>query len=146
MIKHEWKNAEYHKKNKLFYRLLIVFGIITVGLMALFPEGMIGVMGRDFPIAKATQSSVGRHFFESFNQDAIRDKDLFNLEDAREQQRCAISFWSPIAKGPFNRMNNGLHLDSKKVIDQVIFRIDKIRSGTANRCKRNLDFSHGGTS
>jgi len=103
-------------------------------------------MGGDFSIGKATQPSIGRHFFESCNQNAIRDEDLFHLEDARQKKRYTISFWPPIAKEPFNHMNKGLHLDSKKVVDQIIFRIDKINSSTGERWKRNLDFSHGGTS
>ena len=54
-------------------------------------ESVIFVMGRNFSIAKTPQNSVYRYFVESLIQNAIRDKDLFDLENATKKKQRVIS-------------------------------------------------------
>ena len=82
------------------------------------------------PSENPAKSSVGGHLFEPLSQDAIRDKDLFHLEDARENQRNPITFWAASAEGTCDNGSDWLRIDAEKVVDQIIFRICKIGSST----------------
>jgi hypothetical protein len=99
-----------------------------------------------FTTGKPAKPSVGGHLFEPLNQDAIRDEDLFDFENARENQRNSIALWATTAKSLFNHSGDSLSIDAEKVVDQIIFRIGEIGSSTGNHPKGDLDFSHGGTS
>ena len=110
------------------------------------PQGTVRIMRWHFPTGKTAKPSVSGHLFEPLKQDAIRDEDLFHLEDARHNKRNPIALWTSSAEGFLNDSSDRLGIDAEKVVDQLIFRIGEIGSSTGNHPKGDLDFSHGGTS
>jgi len=84
--------------------------------------------------------------FSRWAKTSVRDKDLFDLQNVRKEQRDSISLWTTTTKGACDRSVDRLGIDAEKVADETTFGIGKIHSCAEDRSKGNLDLPHGSSS